>query len=107
LGSLFPQIKLSILSFGNLKPQRKQMANDNPASGGNSSNSRGNGPHLAQDGHRPFPLKEGYQPRLIAVTFPNKVQGGYQGPPGGGKPATPTTGSGVTTKPVSPPPGKK
>jgi hypothetical protein len=68
--------------------------------------SSGKGPHMAQDGHRPLPapttLQKGYQPN--PANTPGKVQGGYQAP-GGGKPATPTTGSGV--KPAAPSGGKK
>lgn len=51
---------------------------------------------MAMDGHRPLPsqtkIDKGYQPQ------PGKVQGGYQAP-GGGKPQTPTTGSGVKSAP--------
>jgi len=36
----------------------------------------------------------GYQP-TAATPKPGGVQGGYQAPAGGGKPAAPTTGSGV------------
>ena len=47
------------------------------------------------------------QPRLAhdgngLMPSPIKVQGGYQAPTGGGKPSTPTTGSGVTTRPALP-----
>jgi hypothetical protein len=83
------------------------MANDKPKSGG-AILQKGHQPRptLAQDGHKPRPITEGHQPRPAAVTIPNKVQGGYQAPAGGGKPAVPTTGSGVTPKPAAPT-GKK
>lgn len=55
-----------------------------------TSNSRGH--QMTQDEHRPGLLAEGHKPH--SVPFPGKIQGGYQAP-GGGKPATPTTGSGV------------
>lgn len=61
-----------------------------------SNKSNGQRPTIAQDGHRPLPsnvsTQKGYQPNPASGT--GKVQGGYQAP-GGGKPATPTTGSGV------------
>lgn len=52
--------------------------------------------HIAQDG---------YRPASSHIDRPNKVQGGYQAPAGGSRPAAPTTGSGVKT-PSSPPPKK-
>ena len=75
--------------------QRAQMANK-PSS---TSPAR----QIAQDGHRPQLLTEGHKPQVVSI--PRKVQGGYEGPSGGGKPAAPTTGSGV--KPAVPPGGKK
>lgn len=63
------------------------MADRIKAGGGQSE--RGHEPRLANDGYRP-------------MTPPTKVQGGYQAPSGDGKPATPTTGSGVTTRPAHP-----
>jgi hypothetical protein len=74
-----------------------------------SKSSGGNGRQFLTEGHRPLPSQpsqKGYQPN--PANAPGKVQGGYQAP-GGGKPATPTTGSGVTTAPASTPPsdGKK
>jgi hypothetical protein len=76
------------------------MNNDKPQSG-----NRGHQPGMAQDGHKPGRiLTEGHKPPP-AVTIPHKVQGGYQAPAGGGKPAAPTTGSGVT-KPAAPAPKK-
>lgn len=68
----------------------------------NRSNSKGSGRHLAHDGHRPGLLTEGHRPQVTPV--PGKVQGGYTGPSGGGKPAAPTTGSGVA--PAGPSGGK-
>jgi hypothetical protein len=69
-----------------------------------SSSSRGPQTQMAHDGHRPRSLiTEGYKPAIA----PGKVQGGYQAPGGGGKPAAPTTGSGVTTSPAAPAGGKK
>ena len=50
---------------------------------------RGHQPRMANDGHQPRPAAP------AAVSVPTKVQGGYQAPSGGNKPATPTTGSGV------------
>lgn len=77
------------------------MDDDKPQSG-----NRGHQPGMAQDGHKPGQiLTEGHKPRPAAVTIPRKVQGGYQAPAGGGKPAAPTTGSGVT-KPAAPAPKK-
>jgi hypothetical protein len=63
------------------------------------SNSRSAGRQMAHDGHRPQLLAEGHKPQVVSI--PGKVQGGYQGPSGGGKPPSPTTGSGV--KPAAPP----
>jgi hypothetical protein len=72
------------------------MANDKSQSGSN---------RMALDGHKPRPapqlIAEGHKPRP-SVPFSKKVQGGYQAPSGGGKPAAPTTGSGVTPKPAAP-----
>jgi len=82
------------------------MTNDKPQSGGNVVN-KGHQPRMAQDGHQPRTiLTEGHKPRPAAVKIPQKVQGGYQAPAGGGKPAAPTTGSGVQTKPAAPAPKK-
>jgi hypothetical protein len=64
--------------------------------------SKNPGRQTAHDGHRPGLLTEGHKPHLTPI--PGKVQGGYQGP-GGGKPATPTTGSGVA--PAAPGGGDK
>jgi hypothetical protein len=52
------------------------------------------GRQMAHDGYRPTLLTEGHKPQVVSL--PGKVQGGYQGPTGGGKPTAPTTGSGVT-----------
>ena len=53
--------------------------------------------HLTE-GYRPQMANDGHQPRPATPTsphgIPGKVQGGYQAP-AGGKPAAPTTGSGV------------
>lgn len=71
--------KKSITSnSGNLKWKREQMSNDKPRTSGG-------------------PSQRGRQPRPAAVT--TQIQGGYQAPAGGGKPATPTTGSGVQKSP--------
>lgn len=67
---------------------------DKPKSGG-----------MARDGYSPRPLKEGYQPAPATKGYqpqPGKVQGGYQAP-GSGKPAAPTTGSGVQQPPAPSP----
>jgi hypothetical protein len=66
---------------------------DKPKSGG-----------MAHDGYSPRPLNEGYQPASGTRGHqpqPGKVQGGYQAP-GSGKPAAPTTGSGVQPPAQSP-----
>lgn len=47
-------------------------------------------------------VTEGHKPQLTPI--PRKVQGGYPGP-SGGKPAAPTTGSGVA--PAAPSGGEK
>lgn len=65
--------------------------------------SKSSGRHMAHDGYRPGLLTEGYKPQATAI--PGKVQGGYTGPSGGGKPAAPSTGSGVA--PAAPNGGKK
>jgi hypothetical protein len=67
------------------------------------STSKGGGRNMAQDGYRPGLLTEGYKPQGAGT--PGKIQGGYTGPNGGGKPATPSTGSGVV--PAAPNGGKK
>jgi len=64
------------------------MADKIRTGGGQSESDQ---PRLAHDGYQPMPGKE---------ETPTKVQGGYQAPPGGAKPATPTTGSGVTRRPA-------
>lgn len=68
-----------------------------------SSTSKVGNRQMAQDGYRPGLLTEGYKPQ--ATVIPGKVQGGYTGPSGGGKPSAPTTGSGVA--PAAPNGGKK
>lgn len=59
-----------------------------------SNGSTGHRPTLAQDGHRPLPSNVSHKGHQPGPTAGGKVQGGYQAP-GGGKPAAPTTGSGV------------
>jgi len=59
----------------------------------NNSNLKGGGRQMAHDGYKPSLLTEGHKPQPTPI--PGKVQGGYTGPSGGGKPAAPTTGSGV------------
>jgi hypothetical protein len=68
------------------------------------STSKGGGRQMAHDGYRPGLLTEGHKPQVTST--PGKVQGGYQGPSGGQKPATPTTGSGVAP-PAAPSSEKK
>jgi hypothetical protein len=58
---------------------------------------------MAHDGYRPGLLTEGHKPR--GTPMPGGIQGGYQAPGSGQKPAAPTTGSGV--KPPAPSGGKK
>jgi hypothetical protein len=67
----------------------------------NNPNSKSGGRQMAHDGYKPGLLTEGHKPQAI----PGKVQGGYTGPTGGGKPAAPSTGSGVA--PAAPNGGKK
>ncbi len=55
--------------------------------------SKSGGRQMAQDGHKPSLLTEGHKPQVTSI--PGKVQGGYTGPSGGGKPTAPSTGSGV------------
>jgi hypothetical protein len=64
---------------------------DKPKSGGMAHD--GFSPRPPKGGVQSSPGNRGYQPQ------PGKVQGGYQAP-GSGKPAAPTTGSGV--KPPTP-----
>jgi hypothetical protein len=70
----------------------------------NDSGSKSGGRHIAQDGYKPGLLTEGHKPQ--SVPMPGKIQGGYQGPSGGGKPSAPTTGSGVAPA-AAPNDGKK
>jgi len=65
-----------------------------------SSNS---GRQMTRDGYKPGLLTEGHRPQVSSI--PGKIQGGYQGPSGNGKPTAPTTGSGVA--PAAPNGGKK
>jgi hypothetical protein len=72
------------------------MANDEPPT---SPLNKGHQPRPINEGHQPRSgfANDGHQPRPAPAlsSVPTKVQGGYQAPSGGGKPATPTTGSGV------------
>ena len=69
----------------------------------NNPNSKSGGRQMAHDGYKPGLLTEGYKPR--ATSIPGKVQGGYTGPAGGGKPTAPAIGSGVA--PAAPNGGEK
>jgi len=61
------------------------MANDKPALRNQPKSSS----FYTQDGHQPRPAYK------APPSLPEKAQGGYQAPAGSGKPATPTTGTGV------------
>jgi hypothetical protein len=70
------------------------MTDDTPSS--NNLANRGHQPNALNKGYQPTMANDGHQPRPTPgpSVAPGKVQGGYQAP-SGGKPAAPTTGSGV------------
>src|ERR1700733_13166535 len=97
---LFRPRRSGILNFGT---QDRQTHRRQGMKMTEKSTSKGGGRYMAQDGYRPGLLTEGYKSQIAAI--PGKVQGGYTGPSGGGKPSAPTTGSGVA--PAAPNGGKK